>query len=198
MERQGNQDNFELEDLEQNSLKEESSRLIGEIKPARRTLSFTRLIKYLFIFVLMVGVIFASFWVSFGLGKKILISRSKPEIALSTEESREPEKIVAKAENEKVEVKSATTTVLKPKPKPKPAVVSERGKFYKVQAGVFSVKSGALNLSKRLKESGFDTYIKKISTGWRVQVGAFKTISRARSLQSSLSAKGFDSVLVYE
>ena len=44
-------------------------------------------------------------------------------------------------------------------PVPQPVPVSA-GKLYKVQVGVFSVKANADNMLKRLKDKGFDGYIK--------------------------------------
>ena len=93
--------------------------------------------------------------------------------------------------------------VAQPKPKvmAKPKTMSQAAKwakYYKVQAGYFKNKSNAYSLAKKLKQAGFEYYLKKMNNGWRVQVGAYYKRYPAEVLQKNLKAKGFESLLVYE
>lgn len=73
----------------------------------------------------------------------------------------------------------------------------ETKKFYRVQCGAFSVKSNANALENKLKQVGFNTYIKKIDGLYKVQLGAFKNKANAESLFDTVKSKGFDAFLTY-
>jgi N-acetylmuramoyl-L-alanine amidase len=182
----------------------EGSRIRNDIPQQNGFLTFLR---SSFVFILLALVIIGSFWVSFNLGKKLLVPVKKdiPKIEVAMPEP--PVSIVDLQELEKAAEKEAAkkkAAVAKPKPKTARRTTYRRsyaaasGKYYKVQAGVFNSKSNALSLSKKLKTSGFETFIRKLSSGWRVQAGAYRSKKWAQKLQRSLRAKGFDSVLVYE
>ncbi|MEE8638070.1 MAG: SPOR domain-containing protein [Candidatus Margulisiibacteriota bacterium] len=169
--------------------------------PPKRKSGFAGLIKNLLLLLLLAGVIVASFWISFHLGKRILVPVKKiPERRIEVAIPEPPPSIAAMQRLEEVMIEElekeepAEVVVAKPKPKPKAGAIH----YYKVQAGVFSEKNNAIGFAKKLRASGFETYIKKVSKGWRVQAGAFFKKAQALHLQNSLNAKGFKSVIVFE
>lgn len=178
----------------------------------RRKGGFLGFIRSLLLFVLLIGIIVSSFWVSFLLGKRILVPVKKiPErrFEVVAPESRPTPAALQRLEEvmleeeEKIAVEEVEAAQAEPakvaEPKPAEGKPSSGTKHYfKVQAGVFSSKSNALALERKLNASGFATYTKKVTNGWRVQVGAFYKKSHAQHLQSSLSAKGFESTIIYE
>ncbi|MFC1540511.1 SPOR domain-containing protein [Candidatus Margulisiibacteriota bacterium] len=175
---------------------------------------FLEFLKHSFLLVLLIGVIVSSFWVSFNLGKRLLVPvRKLPQRNIEIALPEPPAVIAALEEFEEVTVVAEedlsplvkvveTPKAAQPKPEPKPTVsrtVAPSGaKYYKVQAGVFSDKANAFSQAQKLKASGFETFIRKVSQGWRVQAGAYFSKQWALNLQSSLKAKGFESVLIYE
>ncbi len=174
---------------------------------------FLGIIKSVLLFVLLIGIIVSSFWVSFLLGKRILVPVKKiperrfevvapvgqptPAALQRLEEVMLEEEERAAAQEEAVAEKTEPVKTAEPKPvAEKPSTGSKH--YYKVQAGVFSDRENALALAERLQTNGFATYTKKVTNGWRVQVGAFYKKSQAQHLQSSLSTKGFESTIIYE
>lgn len=152
-------------------------------------------------FLVLVAVVAASFWISFQLGKRILLPVKKfPERKIEVAISEPPPSIQAlqkalSAEVEKPPVE--TPEAKKSKPAPVRRIAAARH-YYKVQAGLYVDKVRAQALAEQVKAGGFDIYLKKVSTGWRVQVGAFRTRNEAEALQSQLSGKGFKSTILYE
>jgi cytoskeletal protein RodZ len=187
-------DKFEIDDLESESVSMADK--IEEAKPERNLASF---LKQLFVFFLLAGVIVASFWVSFNIGRNLLVPAAKPaekkvETALKqtvpAETTKTTQETTKKEASKPAAVKKASS---------KPATTSSiKRKYYKVQAGFFKNKLNAINFAKKISETGFGTYIKKMSTGWRVQAGAFVKKTQAQNMQRLLMNKGFKSVLVYE
>ncbi|MFH1576558.1 MAG: SPOR domain-containing protein [Candidatus Margulisiibacteriota bacterium] len=198
-------------DLNQQPAQEpiEDSQLLHDIPRPNR---FLVLIKNLLILFLLVGVIAGSFWVSFSLGKKLLmpvkkqslekIAVSIPEPPTSIAHLQELDKIseeAAEPEAADVQEEKSAPVVHKPKVgKKSTAAAGPSGKYYKVQAGVFADKQSANSQVEQLRAAGFETFVRKVSQGWRVQVGAYRGKSWAQELQSSLKAKGFDSGIIYE
>lgn len=175
---------------------------------------FLSWLKGLLTFLVLVAVVVASFWVSFRLGKSILMPVKKtPERKIEAAIPEAPASIKAlqrlqeamSAEARKKEAKKlarAAKPQLRAVRKPlcrvqKRKVAAGKG-YYKVQAGWFADKEKAAELASRLKDSGFEVYQRKISGGWRVQAGAYKTKSTAEALRKKLKDKGFDSSLIYE
>lgn len=166
------------------------------------------LIRNIVILIILIAIILISFWLSFNLGKKLLMPvKKKPIERIEVTIPEPPPSIAAMqadlATQEAIDVEEERTPVtIKPRRgkvvKTYTAAVS--GRYWKVQAGLFSNKSDALALERRLKAAGFDTYVvKKIDSGkWRVQIGAYESKQWAEKLRRSLTAKGFDSTLVYE
>jgi len=201
-----------------------ASRLSEEIPRENRFLAF---LKHVLLFVVLFCVIVASFWVSFRLGKRILVpAKNKTDKKIEVAVPKPPpaiaklnkledlksivvdEEVAELVEEEVVEEeKVAEVVVAKPEPKPKPMPkprpkpkpeIADSTEFYKVQAGIFALREGAMELFKKLDANGFEALVIKTSRGWRVQAGAFRSQSYAKDLQSSLKAKGFDSVLIHE
>ncbi|MFH1347137.1 MAG: SPOR domain-containing protein [Candidatus Margulisiibacteriota bacterium] len=201
-----------MEDQNQNPAPEqiEESKVMHDIPRRNRFFSF---IKSLFVFSLLAVIIVGSFWVSFNLGKKILVPVKKnmpnrieaaiPEPPVSIVDLQEMDKIADKI----LEDEKASAVKQQPKPKtsrkiaykaPKPRYSSPSVKHYKVQAGLFSNKTSALNLARKLRAQGIEAFARSVSEGWRVQAGAYESKQWAQKQQSSLKAKGFDSTLVHE
>lgn len=154
----------------------------------KRENKFLRFMGSFLIFLLLLGVIVASFWISFTLGSRILVpARKLPERGIEVPIPEPPPEIAGLQKRVEVSTGEAEKTIV-----------------YKVNAGFFVNKSDASRLAEKLNASGFETCIKKVDDpamvgkGWRVQVGAFKSKANALNLQRSLKAKGFESTLVYE
>lgn len=187
---------------------EHESHLIDEIPKQNKFLS---LIKNLLVLVILITVILGSFWISFNLGKKLLMPVKKttlskidvqiPEPPASIAHLQKLDKIINGTKEARVAAKivdTTTTTLAKPVSRNVVGYTGASGQYYKVQAGYFKQLDNALNLSRQLKANGFETYVRKINNGWRVQVGAFRSKKWAQQLQRSLKTRGFDSVLVFE
>jgi SPOR domain len=191
---------------------EHESHLIDEIP---RKNKFLTAVKNLLALVILVVVILGSFWISFNLGKTLLLPAKRsatekidvsiPEPPASIAHLQKLDELMgqtkeAKAQTGTLTVVEQTTTTTRARQAAKSVVgyTSASGRYYKVQAGYFKELSNALNLSKQLKANGFETFVRKINDGYRVQAGAFHSKKWAQQLQRSLKAKGFDSVLVFE
>jgi len=189
---------------------EPETHLIDEIP---RKNNFLTLVKNLFVLVILIVVILGSFWISFNLGKKLLMPVKKtapgkidvsiPEPPASIAHLQKLDKLITPTKEAKsdtrVIVSTTTTLTLARRPvQPVVGYTGATGQYYKVQAGYYKELDNALNLSKRLKIQGFETFVRKINSGWRVQVGAFRSKKWAQQLQRSLKTRGFDSVLVFE
>jgi hypothetical protein len=178
-----------------------------DVKPMRipSKSRFSGFLKSLLLLLLLVALILGSFWISFNLGKRLLVPVKKPAPARIEVPIPEPPPSLAglqRIEDLTKEAKPVAKPAAKPAAKaPVSAKVCAPQKpcqYYKVQAGFFVNKDNALNLAKKLQSNGFGTFLKKFKNGWRVQVGAFSSKARALQLQKSLKAKGFDSTLIYE
>jgi cell division protein FtsN len=168
-----------------------------------------------FIFIALVLVVLASFWISFQLGKKILSPAKKfaeekikaeiPEpppsikslqklgITVSGEAKKHLERAlgkVARAKPESIRERKRTRIV-------KPAVAGKQY-YYKIQAGVFADRSEAQELAEKMKAAGISVFVRKVKAGWRVQAGAYNTRAAAAKMQSGLKQKGFDATIIHE
>jgi cell division septation protein DedD len=176
-------------------------------------------LKNLVIFLLLAGIVLASFWVSYQLGRRILLPVKKfPEKEIEALIPEPPASIKALQEAMSSEVK---TQVLKeeikvPLPPPrkatmvaKPTIPRKSSKvspakprsgvhYYKVQVALDPDKEKAQSLAEQLKKSGFDIYLKKEARGWRVQAGAFRSQAEAEALRRKVLEKGFQSQTIYE
>ncbi|MGB9613711.1 MAG: SPOR domain-containing protein [Candidatus Margulisiibacteriota bacterium] len=160
-------------------------------------------LKNFFIFLALLAIVVGSFWLSFQLGKRILVPVKRPKIEVSIPEpppslkaleqlqkALSPEAVTKKEEIKKEEViKKVAQPVLRKKGK---------GRYYKVQAGWFKDKIAAEGLAERLRNSGFEVYVKKVFGGWRVQVGAFVRKSSADLQKRKLIDQGFKALIILE
>src|SRR3989339_77473 len=168
---------------------------------------FIRLVKSFVFFLLLVLVIVACFWVSFQLGKRILVPVKEPaakKINVTLAAASSPEVYVYQEDEQKKNTAAVTATtqpkVVVPITKPlvtqvkkvAPITKQVNGQYYKVVAGLFKDKEAAISLVNRLNVNGVATYLRKTGSSWRVQVGAYKTKSQAVNLKNSLNAKGFN------
>lgn len=162
---------------------------------------FISLLKNLATMLALLLVVVASFWVSFQLGKRILVPVIKlPEGRIEAAVPEPPSAIQALQEPvaEKLEEPAVVPEVKKVK---RPAVVKVAEAvrhYFKVQAGLYVDRGSARTLADQVKENGFDVFVRKVSEGWRVQVGAFRTKAEAENLQKALSIKGLKSQIIYE
>ncbi len=160
------------------------------------------LVKKFFLILVLLVVIAGSFWLSFVLGKKMLVpTKTLPpklipsQIEFVTSESQPKISI----EVETSIPKNTKTKVVKEKPKvvatkPKTKVVARVGP-YKVQAGAFGIYNNAKTQSANLKKKGFNASIVKSGKYWLVYAGSFFSKSSANNLVASLKAKGFEAVV---
>lgn len=80
---------------------------------------------------------------------------------------------------------------LKKKPKKTTAKPKITGKMYYVQVGAFRNKKNADVLFKKVKNDGFDAYIKVEGGLYKVQLGAFSVRKNADSLAAKAKKKGY-------
>ncbi|MDD5594109.1 MAG: SPOR domain-containing protein [Candidatus Margulisbacteria bacterium] len=177
---------------------------------------FLSWLKNILVLLVLIGVVAASFWVSFQLGKKILVPTKKLPERISAANLEPPPSIKSlqklqalmsaeagkKIKPAKTAAKAPTRAkiVAKKCAVPKtvaPARISGRG-YYKLQAGLLADKAQAEELAGRMKSAGIDVFVKKVGGGWRVQAGAYKTKEMAEITQSALNKKGYKSKIVFE
>jgi cell division septation protein DedD len=183
-------------------------------------------LKNIFIGLLLVGIVVGSFWISFLIGKKVLVP---PIRNLPTYDIPVPApKAVSKMEIEKAalikeepvfsekEIKATDVKAGLPKPvaaskvtaakktaaaKPavkKPAAKQKAANHYKVIVGANKSAAEADALIKSLKAKGFRSYVKMISGLYRIQAGAFESKEKANPLVVELKKKGFTPTVVVE
>ena len=166
--------------------------------------------------VILVVVIVLSFWISFLIGKKMLIPVKKiPTQYLLTEEARPliPPEITLEVEgltfeavpqHEKKSVEKKTIlrpitfkkTVEKKKiAEKKYAAVKVATGAYTVQLGAFSQYKNAQAVSKKLTEIGYAADIKSSGRLYRVCSGSFDDLAEARSYLNKITAAGFEGIV---
>jgi hypothetical protein len=167
----------------------EISRLEHEIPKKNKFLDSS---KNVLVGLTLIAVIVGSFWISFQLGKRLLvpvkkIPQEKIEVAI-------PEAPPSIAHMQKLaELASVSGEAKKVVPAP-----GLSGRYYKVQVGMFAHKQNAVNLSAQLKSKGIEAFAKSVGSRWRVQAGAYKSKSDAQRAQRGLKSKGYESVLIRE
>lgn len=75
---------------------------------------------------------------------------------------------------------------------------TKKDTLYRVQVGAYSVKNNADVQLKKVKATGFDTYMVKVGGLYKIQVGAYSKKENAEAMQKKLKAKGFDSFITTE
>jgi cell division septation protein DedD len=175
------------------------------------------LLKNVLVFLVLVGVVAASFLVSFQLGRKILVPTKKGPAPIAVPVTETPASIKSL---QKLQAMMSAETVGKDKKQTHLSPVSRAAKsksqpgtkvrsvspvrhaadghYFKVQAGLFSGKTRAAALAEKLKAGGIDVFIRKTGSRWRVQAGAYKTRGQAEAMCSTLSQLGYQSTIVYE
>lgn len=183
-------------------------------------------LKNIFIGLLLVGIVIGSFWISFLIGKKVLVppvrnlptydipipapkavSKSDVENAapISEKEIKEtevkaglPKPVTAsKAAAAKKFAAAKKTAAKKPAAK-KSAANTKGGNHYKVIVGANKTAAEADALVKSLKAKGFRSYAKMVSGLYRIQAGAFESKAKANPLVVELKKKGFTPTVVVE
>jgi hypothetical protein len=182
-------------------------------------------IKNVFIGFLLVGIVVGSFWVSFLIGKKVLVPPIKnlqtfeipapKTISMSEIEKAIPvqdEPLIKEKEVKEVEVKAklpqpvaaknvltAKKIVAAVKPAIKAPIAKTKGvKHAKVIVGTYKTAAEANVLVTALKEKGFQSYVKALSGLYRVQAGAFDSKGKASPLVVKLKSKGFTPTVIVE
>lgn len=75
---------------------------------------------------------------------------------------------------------------------------TKKDTLYRVQVGAYSVKNNADVQLKKVKATGFDTYMVKVGGLYKIQVGAYSKKENAEAMQKKLKAKGFESFITTE
>jgi hypothetical protein len=172
-------------------------------------------IKNFFVGLLLIAIVVGSFWVSFFIGKKILVPPVKylpttevimPKTVSPIEvekaaPAREEEPALPEKEIKAIEVKAqlpkpitAAKPVATPPAVKKPAVM----KFYKVIVANVKTAEEAYNITTSLRQNGFQSYVKVLAGSLRIQAGAFDTKDKAVPLVAKLKAKGFSPTIIVE
>ena len=174
---------------------------IGVGRGIRRQGGFGEFLKNIFVGLLLIGIVVGSFWVSFLIGKRVLVPVKQLETreAPPMIEERIPEDempvLITSESAPQVEEKAVPSKRIEVKT----ATPPEKMMYYKVQAGIFTTKAEAENVVSLLKAKGTTSFVRKVSgDAWRVQVGAYRTRSQAQTQVKSLKAKGIETTIIYE
>jgi cell division protein FtsN len=172
---------------------------------------FLALIKNILVFVVLIGIVLASFIISFQLGKKILMPTKKAPDKITAAIPEPPPSIkslqklqaIMSAETAGQGAKQAAKAGSKKhkKARCRKAVAgarAARGSYYKIQAGLFAGKAQAEALAGQMTASGISVFIRKTGGEWRVQAGAYKTKDLAEKQKAIVDAKGFKSQVIFE
>lgn len=160
-------------------------------------------LRNLFIIIILIAVIVLSFWISFLIGKRMLIPAKKiPTGYLITEEARpqfppeislEVQGLTVEEAIDTPEVAEAPKIIVKPKTENK-QVPAAKGK-YTVQLGVFSKYNNAQTLLKELSNKGFSAEIKSSNRFYRVVAGRFSVLSAAGAHLKKLKSSGYEGII---
>lgn len=178
-----------------------------------------KFLKNLFLFFLLMAIIAGSFWVSFLVGKRILVPTKKvptKSFVVEKEDAKSPfaDEISIEVETTAKEVNELASKYLKDEEAFKPEIeekpplntpavkqpaakpvgqtqTMENDKYY-VQVGAFSKNDNAERMKRELEGKGYSALIKKIGNYWRVYVGGFATKSAAQEELSKLKASGYE------
>ena len=150
-------------------------------------------LRNILLIIVLIGIVIASFWVSFLIGQRMLTPTKKlPTKYLVPEEAPAiPPSITLEVET----VSKKPATVSKKARAEKPAVKAEMGGPWVIQVGAFSRSANAATLVKQLKAKGFIARYVKIGALFRVYAGGFPTAAEAKQYQSRLLSAGFEGIL---
>lgn len=175
------------------------------------------IIKNILLTLFFIGVIIGSFWVSFNIGKVILVPVKKsPSVEMITRESpttppvhdnksSDPTgKISFEVENVPIETSTITDedydvqTVKKEKTaaKSKPKMVSRKDAAcgIRVQSGLFALAANAQSLAKKIRNLGLNAQVEITGKYKKVYVSA-RNLPEARLTASKLRSAGFEAII---
>jgi cell division septation protein DedD len=158
-------------------------------------------LKNILLSIMLLGVIVLSFWISFLIGKQMLIPVKKiPTGYLITGEATLPPPL--SPEKISLEVETVKTAPLSESKTTKPAYTKTTVKkaepteeIYYIQSGLFSSKANAQKLVSDLKAKGYEASFKKAGKFYKVTAGEGLTLSEAKSQAAQIKASGFEAIV---
>ncbi|KAF0133743.1 MAG: hypothetical protein FD145_1133 [Candidatus Saganbacteria bacterium] len=149
--------------------------------------------------LVLVLVIVVSFWISFMIGKRMLLpARKIPTNLMVTEASNLSSEI-------SLEGAGVSFETVRPKVEPKVEVVQklpekiEAGDIktgkYTIQVGAFSVYNNAKKLLEELNKIGFKARITPSENVYRVSSGKFETLNSAGAHLKKISSAGYEAII---
>ncbi|MBI5699498.1 SPOR domain-containing protein [Candidatus Saganbacteria bacterium] len=157
-------------------------------------------LRNILLIILLIGIVIASFWVSFLIGQKMLTPTKKlPTKYMIPEEAPTiPPSITLEVETVGKKIKPAKRAMgTRPRAKvmAEPKVETTLGGAWVVQIGAFSKSANAAILVKQLKAKGFSARQTKVGALFRVYAGGFSTAAEAKQYQSRLLGAGFEGIV---
>lgn len=156
-------------------------------------------LKNIFLIILLIAVVIGSFWISFMMGKQILVPVKKlPGTELVTGEATlppplTPAKLKFEIQGEK-KAKPKTTRTLRLRPASCAPKRVERGGDYFVQVGVFAIKDNADKVISVLTEKGIAA--RQIVGKYHVVIaGSDLSLKSARQLEEKIKSLGLEAVI---
>jgi cell division septation protein DedD len=151
-------------------------------------------LRNILLIIVLIGIVIASFWVSFLIGQRMLTPTKKlPTKYMIPEEAPIiPPSLTLEVET--VSKKPATVSRKVQTTKPNEVKVGVGGPWV-IQVGAFSRSANAAALVKQLKAKGFIARYVKVGTLFRVYAGGFMTAAEAKQYQSRLLSSGFEGIL---
>lgn len=147
-------------------------------------------VKKLFLMAILIAVIVGSFWVSFLLGKQMLLpTKSLPPKLVPLQATSEVSRPILSDISIEVESKVPVAAVAAVKPAVKEVQAVKKAEVtdkYNVQVGAFKSYSNAQNQAEALKKKGFSASVSKYGSLYRVL---------AKGSVTSIKAAGFDAVV---
>lgn len=176
---------------------------IGVARGAKRGGGFGDFLKSVFVFFLLVGIVVGSFYVSFLIGKRVLVpvkSLSQRELAPIEDTTVVEEEDLSKfATGEVIKEELIEPAKMLPSKTITQAAPPEAIKYYKVEAGLYATKAEAEAKVAALNLKGVTSFVRKVpNSAYRVQVGAYRTKDRAQLAVDDLKKKDVLSTIIFE
>jgi len=158
-------------------------------------------LKNILLSIILLGVIVLSFWISFLIGKQMLIPVKKiPTGYLITGEATlppplTPEKIDLEVETVKSAPPAESKTAKPAYTKRTVQKTEPAESVYYIQAGLFSSKANAQKLVSDLKAKGYEASLKRAGKFYKVTAGEGLTLAEAKSLSAQIKASGFEAIV---
>lgn len=159
-------------------------------------------LRNILLIIVLIGIVAASFWVSFLIGQKLLtpVKKLPTKYLIPEEPPLIPSSITLEVETVGKKVKPAKakkTVISRPKVRVEmePKAEAEASGPWVIQVGAFSKSANAALLVKQIKAKGFAARQAKVGAWWRVYAGGFKTAAEAKEYQSRLLSTGFEGIL---